>query len=202
MHMGPLARGQATHIENASRRPLSDTALCRMSRTPRVGNRRTGAHRPHERVVLGDVIFCFSDEVVDATVDCVPVASSRVTRVVFGAQTLHVGLARNDGRALAGLLVVEAKKGQRADTSGRAQRECCEHDQTEASSAKRGPHTPECPQGRCYVINALRRCARMHARRCPYANRYERIRSQNILRTRERCREQRRHAMERPYRSS
>jgi hypothetical protein len=112
MHMGTLARGQATHIENATRRPLSDAVLYRMSRILRVGDRRTGAHRPHERVVLGDVIFCFSDEVVDSTVDCVPVASSRVTRVVFGAQTLHVGLARDDGRALAGLLVVEAKKGQ------------------------------------------------------------------------------------------
>ncbi len=85
-----LARGQGgenawhtsrTHIENAALRPVSDTVLCRMWRILKCGNGRTGANLPRERVDRGDGIFCIE---VDATVDCVPVASSRVARVVFG----------------------------------------------------------------------------------------------------------------------
>ena len=164
MHTGSLARGQAvgrecmtyfTHIETATLRPVLG---------------RTGAHRPHERV--DDVICCISDEEVDATVDCVPVASSRVTRVGFGAWTKHVGQTRNVSRALAGLLVVEAKKGQQAEASGRGQRECCKCNRTEASSAKRGLwHTPSHTRvsaeysRRCAIMLALCRCARMHVHR-------------------------------------
>ena len=92
----------------------------------------TGAHLPHERVDREDGVSGISDEVIDATGDCVPVAPKRVA---FEAPTAHVGLVRDDGRALARLLVVERKKGRRADTSGRAQHECCERDHTEASSA-------------------------------------------------------------------
>ena len=98
-------------------------------------NGRTGANLPSERVDRGDGTFCIE---VDATVDCVPVAPNRVA---VEAHTAHVGRVRDDRRALAGLLVVEAKKGQRAFASGRAQHENCKYDDTEASSAKRGPPT-------------------------------------------------------------
>jgi hypothetical protein len=150
-----------THVKSATLRPLLDTAHCRMRRILQCGNGRTGANLPRERVDLGHIIFGISDEEVDATVDRVPIASSRVARVVFGAQTRHIGLARDDGRALAPLLVVEPKRGRRTDPSGRAQRECCKNDQTEVSSAKRGPHTPECLQGYSvwYPVRALPMCA-------------------------------------------
>jgi hypothetical protein len=90
-----------------------------MRRILQCGNGRTGANLPRERVDGGDGAFCIE---VDATFDCVPVAPSRVA---FEAQTALVGLARDDGRALAPLLVVEPKRGRRTDPSGRAQRECC-----------------------------------------------------------------------------
>jgi hypothetical protein len=182
MHMGSLARGKAvgrecmtyfTHIEKATLRPVSDSTLCRMCRIPRFRNRRTGAHRPHDRV--DDVICCIlqlSDEEVDATVDCVPVASSRVTRVGFGAWTKHVGQTRNVSRALAGLLVVEVMKGRQASASGRGQRKCCKCNRMEASSAKCGLwHTPSHTRvsaeysRRCAIMLALCRCARMHVHR-------------------------------------
>jgi hypothetical protein len=83
-------------------RPLSNTVLCHMCRILRCGNGRTGANLPRERVDRGDGTFCIE---VDATFDCVPVAASRVA---FEARTAPVRLVRDDRRALAGLLVVEA----------------------------------------------------------------------------------------------
>ena len=194
---------RARHVENATLRPVSDTAHCRMRRILQCGNGRTGANLPRERVDRGDGIFCIE---VDATVDCVPVASSRVARVAFEAQTAHVGLVRDDGRALARLLVVEAKRGRRADPSGRAQRKCCQRDHTEAELGLARPAHAGVPAGVLGVVS-YRRFA--NVRECMRIDLHEQIGTsaldrKNLLRTRERCRKASSAAttVERPYRSS
>ena len=110
-----------TQGENAARRPmrpLPGIVLCRMcraaySRIRRSGNRRTGAQLQRERVDAGRGGGNFGIE-VDATVDCVPVATSHVGRLQGIAQAAPIGLVRDDGRAPACLLVVEREKARRA----------------------------------------------------------------------------------------
>ena len=89
--------------------PLPGTVLCRICRIPRSGNRRTGAQLQRERVDRAAGTFGIE---VDAAVDCVPEAPSRVG---FEAQTAPVRLVREAGRAHACRIVVEREKGRRAD---------------------------------------------------------------------------------------
>jgi hypothetical protein len=106
------------HSKTQPLRPLPGIVLCRMcraaySRIRRSGNRRTGAQLQRERVDAGRGGGNFGIE-VDATVDCVPVATSHVGRLQGIAQAAPIGLVRDDGRAPACLLVVEREKARRA----------------------------------------------------------------------------------------
>ena len=177
-HIGRHARSHAgghactdTHVRHARRNagntsrdkalgPLPGTVLCRICRIRRSGNRRTGAQLQRERV---DRAAGTSGIEVDAAVDCVPEAPSRVG---FEAQTAPVRRVREAGRAHACRIVVEREKGRRADRAIRAQHERCKGTQTPARldyrlSATRTLHSIlEYPQGGVgYAICALLMCA-------------------------------------------
>ena len=102
---GPVSMAHFAHArpDNNRWRP------CRIYGIPRSGNTRTGAHLKRERVDRAAGTFGVE---VDAAIDCVPEAPSRVA---VEAQTAPVRLVHEAGRAHACRIVVERKKGRRAD---------------------------------------------------------------------------------------